>query len=121
MVEIPDRVAAKHLIDEAREIGEWGDVHDTAHEGPHGQHEFETDWSLADMSPDNCHVEYDDGTIRVHGEIEASYSVEVRSATYNPASRAHPAEYENRNVTLWVTIERDLTEISVPVINAEIA
>jgi len=120
MVEVPDAVMARHLIAEAREIGEYGDVYDTASEGQHGQYDFETDWSIADINPENADVEYDDGAIRIHAIVEGSYSVQTRSATYNPPSRAHPAEYENRSVEIGVTIERDLTELSVPVIHAEI-
>jgi hypothetical protein len=120
MVEVPDRVVAERVIDEALEYGEFGDVYDIAHEGPHGQHEFETDWSLSDIDTSNCRVDMlDEETVVITDEITATYSVQTSRATYYPNSKAHPAEYETREITLHVTIENNLSNLEPPVINVE--
>lgn len=119
MVEVPDEMVASWLIDMAREWGGWGDVFDTAYEGPHGEHEFETDWSLADLDPADCHVDRFDNELVLTGELQAHYSVKVSNAVYNPPSKAHPADYRDEEITLMVEIVFDMNGLPEPVINAE--
>jgi len=121
MVEINDRLLAQHVITQAREYGKCGDIHDTVAEGNYGQHEYESEWSLADMNPEECDVEIDDKTVIVHGTVEAEYSVKVLSSIRHPANRARPAEWENRTATLLIRIEMELGELPLPLIHAELA
>lgn len=124
---VPTESLATFIINAAREYGEYGDVYDTAHEGKHGEHEFETDWSLGDLDADDVDVEVttdNDGytVVLVIGEVDAEYSVKTASARYNPPGKAHPAEYERREMPLGVTIawrpERHFTTDGV-IIHAE--
>lgn len=119
MVEIRDELMARHVIEQAREYGEWGDVYDTAAEGEYGQYEYETDWSLTDMNPSECDVDMDDETVVVSDMIEAEYSVRTARAKLNPPGSAHPAEYETRTTNLYVSIRMTLGELPVPIINVE--
>jgi len=119
MVEINDRLLAQHVITQAREYGEWGDVYDTVAEGEYGQHEHDVEWSLADMNPDDCDVDMDDNTVVVTGTVEGEWSVKVSSARRYPTHKAHPAEWEHRSVTLLVQIEMELGELPIPVIHVE--
>lgn len=120
MVNVPDTAMAKHVIELAKEFGEYGEVYDTVAEGRHGEHEFDAEWSLNDMNPSDCAVDMiEEGVLRVSDTIEATYQVQIESATYYPNSKAHPAEYETRTIDLEVYIDMEISELGVPVINAE--
>jgi len=117
MVEVPDTLIAKHVVELANEHGEFIKLDDTAHEGEYGQYEHETDWDLLDLVDNDPDVFMDDTSIVIEGEIEGHYSVKTQSATYYPNSKAHPAEYENREITLYATVSLELEELSIPEIS----
>jgi len=114
MVEVPDKLIAQHVIELAKEHGEYAKIHDTAHEGRFGQHEYETEWDLSDMLNNDLDVSMDDTRIIVESVIEGQYTVKVRSKTRYPNSKAHPAEYENKEIDLLACISLELSELSVP-------
>ncbi len=117
MVEVPDDVLAKHVIDLAKDYGEYVELNDTAHEGRYGQHEHDTDWNLSDVLDNDYDVFMDDTRVVVEGVIEAHYSVKISSATRYPNSKAHPAEYESLETTLHANISLELEEMAVPEIS----
>lgn len=120
-MEVPDELMARHVIAQAREYGEYGEVHDRVSEGPYGAAEYETEWSIADLDPQECDVDMRDDTVSVKGIVMGEYAVQVASATYNPPAAAHPAEYETRERELFVEIEMELGTLPFPVVNVEIA
>jgi hypothetical protein len=116
MVEIPDRLIARHAIAEALEWAEEIDVPTTYALGEFGQYETELDWTLNDLNPDECDVDMvNDSTLLVSGGVEAKYTVQVSSG-----SRWHPPEYRTEYVPLWIGVELDLSNEGAPRIIGEI-
>lgn len=100
-IAVPQDALAQRTIDLALEVGEYNDcrVPDDC-----------DDWSLKDMDVD--YVTTDGSTVIVEGEVEGSVSEKVLSARYNPPGKAHPAEYENHDVPIWIRIEWDLEKFA---------
>jgi hypothetical protein len=108
-ISIPEKAIAQYVIDIALEWGEYGDVNATASEGQYGQDEYDVDWSLTDLDADRCDVdtindEDENLVVVVTGALPGSYSVKTASATYNPPGKAHPAEYESKNIEMGVSL-----------------
>lgn len=115
MVEVSDSLMAEHLIEEALEAGEF-DVPGHIGLGEHGQYDKPLDWDLNRLDPKSCNVDMHGETVVVTGEMSASYSVKTASST-----RMQPAEYKTETTTLFVSIERDLGDMSQPRVRGEIA
>lgn len=115
MVEVDDSLMAEHVIAEALEVGEF-DMPGSIGLGEYGQHEQPLEWDIENLNPESCDVHVDDGVIHVTGTIEGTYSVQT-----SRGSRHHPAEYENKDVTIFVTITRPLGDMSAPQVYGEIA
>jgi len=55
-------------------------------------------------------VDGDDTTIEVHATQTGTETQKVRSATYNPPGKAHPAEYKNYEGTVHAVARVDWSE-----------
>lgn len=108
-ISIPTKAIAQYVIHIAQEWGEFGNVDTIAYEGKHGQHEYDIDWSLGDLSASKCDVDTIDGedgnlVVMVSGIVEGSYSVKTASARYNPPGKAHPAEFRTESCRVKVIL-----------------
>lgn len=68
------------------------------------------DGDNAPIGVDSRHTSNVDGQLLVfHGSIDGKEVKQVRSATYNPPSKAHPAEYSRQHIELWFTLSVPLS------------
>lgn len=85
---------------------EAGQIEDHASSPPERGAEAEIEWSIDDVGDWDADPD-GDGELVLTGEATGSYQVKTADAVRNPPGRAHPAEYENRELDLAVSIRLD--------------
>lgn len=104
MNQVPKDAFVDHVIHQAKEYGTY-DSPPTVGGGPRGPQK-DVDWSFDGV--DSWDIDRTNSGFVMHGVCEGSYSVQVTPARYNPPGKAHPAEYEWRNVDVKVVIDVDV-------------
>lgn len=103
-VEIPKEALIERVIEGAKEVGHVESVPHVGG-GPRGP-QVEVDWDMSSVDSWDVDV-IDEENFVIHGIGEGTWSEKVRSATYNPPGKAHPAEYRTHTERIAVEIRVD--------------